>query len=130
MLTNSSWPGWSASTMARASSKASSLEFLFEVSMKSAIVFGAIILGFTLLVLSGLWAKLFPATSSWTPEKATRSAEVKDRLNNLSFMLNRPPSMHRGSDTGTLKAEFDQLMKENEQLNSEFQTAYDRPNTI
>jgi hypothetical protein len=98
--------------------------------MKSAIVFGAIILGFTLLVLSSLWAKLFPATSSWTPEKATRSAEVKDRLNNLSFMMNRPPSMHRGSDAGTLKAEFDQLMKENEQLNTEFQTAYDRPNTV
>jgi hypothetical protein len=98
--------------------------------MKSAIVFGAVILGFTLLILSSLWVKFFPATSSWTPEKAQRSAEVKDRLNNLSFLMNRPPSMHRGSDTGTLKAEFDQLMKENEQLNTEFQTAYDRPNTV
>ena len=38
--------------------------------------------------------------------------------------------MHRGSDTGTLKAEFDQLMTENEQLNAEFQTAYDRPNSV
>jgi hypothetical protein len=98
--------------------------------MKSAIVYGAIVIGFALLVLSSIWTGLFPATSTWTPEKSQRSAEVKDRLNNLSFLLNRPQSMHRGADPGPLKAEFDQLLKENEQLNADFQAAADRPNTV
>jgi hypothetical protein len=35
--------------------------------------------------------------------------------------------MHRGADTGTLKAEFDALILEEKQLNEEFETARDRP---
>lgn len=99
--------------------------------MKSAIVLGAMALGFLLLVASSVWTSLFPATSSWTPEKAQRSAEVKDRLANLGPLVNAPTrSMHSGADRGVLKAEFDQLIRENEQLNAEFQSAYDRPNTF
>jgi hypothetical protein len=97
--------------------------------MKAAM-FGAIGVGFLLLVASSVWTSLFPATSSWTPEKAERSAQVKDRLSNLGPIVNSPRiSMHSGADRGALQAEFEQLVKENEQLNADFQSAYDRPNT-
>jgi hypothetical protein len=97
--------------------------------MKTA-VYGAIALGFLLLAASGLWSTLFPATSSWTPEKGTRWGQVKDRLNNLSFIVHRPASMHRGPDLGPLKAEYEALQREHEQLKSEFESAAIRPNKI
>ena len=99
--------------------------------MRSAIVLATIFLGLLLLMAGSLWSSLFASTSTWTPEKAQRSAEVKDRLTNLGPLVNGPQySMHRGNDLGPLKAEFEQLLKENEQLNTEFQAAYDRPNII
>jgi hypothetical protein len=98
--------------------------------MKAAIAFGAIGLGFTLLVLSSVWTSLFPGTSSWTPEKSARSAEIKARLSNLGPLVTNPSrSMHAGQDAGTLKAEFDALMKEDAQLNAEFESARDAPKT-
>ena len=99
--------------------------------MKLGIVFGLIGLGFLLLVLSGFWSTLFPATSSWTDEKANRSSEIKSRLHNLAFIVNAPPSsLHSGSDLGTLKAEYEQLKKENEQLNADFESAANSPKTM
>jgi hypothetical protein len=95
--------------------------------MKPAIVIGLIGLGFTLFIASALWATLFPPTQSWTPEKAQRMSEVKARLNNLSFMINSPKSFHSGPDTGTLKAESDALLKEFEQLKTDFESATERP---
>lgn len=99
--------------------------------MKSAIAMGTIALGFLLLVTSGLWTSLFPATSSWTTEKAQRAAQVKDRLSNLGPVVNSPrPRMHGGADPAQLKIEYDSLVRENETLNAEFQSAAHRPNTI
>jgi hypothetical protein len=97
--------------------------------MKSAVI-GAIAVGFLLLAASGLWSTLFPATSSWTPEKGTRWGQVKDRLNTLTYIVHRPPSMHRGTDLGPLKAEYEQLKREHEQLKAEFESAAIRPNKI
>ena len=99
--------------------------------MKLAVVFGSIGLGFLLLVLGSLWTNLFRAESSWTEEKALRSTEVQTRLSNLGPLVkSTKPRMHAGPDPGTLKAEFDALQKENEQLNAEFESAVDRPNTL
>jgi len=99
--------------------------------MKSAIAMGTIALGFLLLVTSSLWTSLFPATSSWTTEKAQRAAQVKDRLSNLGPVVNSTkPRLHGGADPAQLKIEYDSLMLENEQLNSEFESAANRPNTI
>jgi hypothetical protein len=98
--------------------------------MKSAVVFGMILVGFLLLVASSLWPSLFPGTSIWTDEKAQRSTQVKARLSELGPIVNSTRiNMHSGSDRGALKAEFEQLIKEDEQLNAEFQSAYDRPDT-
>ena len=59
-----------------------------------------------------------------------RSTEVKARLSDLGPLVNPPnPRMHRGPDPATLKAEFDALMKENEQLDAEFSSAADSPKT-
>ncbi len=98
--------------------------------MKSTIVIGTIGLGLALFIISALWARLFPPTQSWTQEKAQRMSEVKARLNNLSFMINSPKNFHSGPDIGTLKAESDSLLKEFEQLKTDFESATERPQTV
>jgi hypothetical protein len=99
--------------------------------MKSAIVLGTILLGFVLLVVSSIWGILFPATNSWTPEKAARISEIKARLNDLSFSLQSSTTrIHGGPDPGTLKAEYDALNKEFDQLKTEFESAVDAPRTV
>jgi hypothetical protein len=99
--------------------------------MKSAIPFGMIVVGVLLIVVSSLWAYLYPGTSSWTDEKATRAAEVKARLSDLGPLVNPPVRrMHSGPDPASLKAEFDALQKENEQLDADFKSAAERPNVI
>ena len=112
--------------------------------MKGLLTFVAIGLGFLLLVLSGVWSTLFPATSVWTDAKAERRADVQDRIHNLRYLLvsqANPRSFHSHApkvpenpqqrrDPVALQAELAKLMQENEQLNAEFQSAYDRPNTI
>jgi hypothetical protein len=99
--------------------------------MKSAIAFGVLALGLSLLVGATLWPTIFPTTSSWTPEKSERAAEIKARLNDLGPRVNSPrATMHGGADIGPLKAEFAALQKENDQLNADFQSAYDSPRTV
>ena len=101
--------------------------------MKSAVVIGLIGVGFLFLVLSSVWPSLFPGTSTWTPAKAARWAEVKDRLHNLSFYVNNPKvrvSMHSGPDLGAAKEEFDRISKEGEQLKADFEAAANRPHTV
>ena len=112
--------------------------------MKGSFAFGAMGVGFVLLVLSGVWSTLFPATSAWTDEKAERRAQVQDRIHNLRFLVlaqSNQRSFHSHApieeesprtrrDPAALQAELAELTKESEQLNAEFQSAYDRPNTI
>ena len=99
--------------------------------MKSVVVSGIIGLGLILFLLSGLWSTLFPPTARWTDEKSKRSTEVKTRLYNLSFIVNAPrPSLQKGQDLGQLKAEYEQLKKENEELNADFASATETPKTV
>lgn len=100
--------------------------------MKLAAMFGMIGVGLLMLVLSSMWVTLFPGTSSWTEEKAARWATVKDRLHNLSFVVNAPPGsvrMHAGRDYGDIKTEYDQIKAEAEILRGEFESAYNSPRT-
>lgn len=100
--------------------------------MKSAIVFGFIGVGLLMLILSGLWPTLFPGTSIWTEEKAARWAIVKDKLHNLAFLVDspKPAKMHGGPDPAKVKAEYDQLSAEGQQLKADFSRAHDRPQTV
>ncbi|MCC7085373.1 MAG: hypothetical protein IT427_10235 [Pirellulales bacterium] len=99
--------------------------------MKSTVVLGVIGFGILLLILSALWNALFPATTKWTPEKAARAAEVKGKLHNLAFIVNSPrPNLQAGQDLGQLKAEYDALRKENQQLDAEFSSAAETPHTV
>jgi hypothetical protein len=99
--------------------------------MKQATI-GLIGLGFALLLLSGLWTVIFPASSRWTPDKEARAQKVKARLHSLSFVVGNPQhaSMHSGQDTGQAKAEFDALNTEHDQLNADFASATETPRTI
>jgi hypothetical protein len=100
--------------------------------MKSGIVFALIGVGFLLLIVSGFWTTLFPGTSTWTPEKSQRQTEIHRRLHNLAFVVgsSQPPAMHRGTETGTAKKEYDELKKEADALAEEFNTAHNRPQTV
>jgi hypothetical protein len=101
--------------------------------MKTAVPVGLIGLGLFLLALSGLWPKMFPGTAIWTPEKAERWAVVKDRLHNLSFVVNRAEtkvSMHAGGDPSAAKTEYEQLKLEGAQLKADFETAANRPSIV
>jgi hypothetical protein len=99
--------------------------------MKLGIALGAVAIGFLLLIMSGLWSTMFPPENRWTPEKSKRSTEVKERLHNLSFIVNAPrPKLHSGQDIGPLKLEYEELKKEVEQLNADFNSATQTPNTV
>ena len=97
--------------------------------MKSAVL-GAIVLGFVLFIASALWSTIFPATNSWTPEKAARLSEVKSKINDLGFQLEKAGRMHAGKDPGPLKAEYDTLRKEFDELKIAFESAAERPQTV
>lgn len=98
--------------------------------MKSSVVLGAICLGFVLVATSFLWSTLFPAKSSWTPEKAERWSEVKSRLYDLGFLMNTKVRMHGGPDPATLRAEYEELEKENQVLAAEFSSISNRPHKV
>lgn len=101
--------------------------------MKSNLVVAAIVAGLLMVVLSLFWVKLFPGNSSWTPEKAAEWAEVKDRLHNLSFIVNAPPGREpsrRQMDMAAVRNEYDQVKERSEQLKAEFTSAYDSPRTM
>lgn len=94
------------------------------------IAFGLLGIGFALLLLSGLWASLFPGTATWTPEKADQWAKIQTRIHNLAPLVNNPSmplSMHTGTDLGPLRQEYDQLRKESDVFKTEFESAHDRP---
>lgn len=100
--------------------------------MKSMIAFGVLGVGLLLLAVSVLWSALSIGSSAWSPEKGQRWTEVKDRIHNLSFMINGPPnrlSKRGGPDMAALKQEYDALKKENEELKVQFESAYNSPRT-
>jgi hypothetical protein len=100
--------------------------------MKTVIVFGLIGLGTLLLLLSGVWTTIFDGKSAWTPEKSARNSEIKSKLYNLAFVVNAPgaPSMQKGQDIGPMKAEYEKLRIESEQLSAEFNSATEGPKTM
>jgi len=94
--------------------------------MKLATI-GILVIGLLFVGLSGVWSSLFPATRSWTPEKSQRLGQVKDRITNISFIINNP---NNTKDTSALKSELEKLTQEDQQLSAEFNSAASRPNTV
>ncbi|TWT72699.1 hypothetical protein Pla123a_39980 [Posidoniimonas polymericola] len=97
--------------------------------MKSAIVGILVGIGVVLFVLSLVWTQIFTGESRWTPEKADQWAEVKDRLHNLSFIVNSPEPPRRHASREEAQAEYDKVKAMANQLRSEFENAYDGPRT-
>jgi hypothetical protein len=96
-----------------------------------AFAIGAVVLGLLLVVLSQMWTSLYP--SSWTPEKAEQWATTKDRLHNLSFIVNapagsEPPRRHANREEA--KREYDQVKATATKLKAEFESAYNTPRTM
>jgi hypothetical protein len=95
--------------------------------MKSTLALGIIALGFLLLVASGVFSTLFPPTNSWTTDKAQRMSEVKAQINNVGAQLYKAQQSTHGQDPAPIKTQYDTLLKEFEQLNTDFETATARP---
>jgi hypothetical protein len=94
--------------------------------------FSLLCLGLLLLILSGVWTSVFNGTSTWTPAKAKRTAELRTRLHTLALVVDNQenvPSMHSGPELGKAKEEYEQLKKERADLSAEFQSASDQPKT-
>ena len=95
------------------------------------VVLGTMLVGFAFVLLSFGWGLLFPATNSWTPDKAGRMSEIKAKLNDLSFKMGSPASsrIKNGSDPAALKKEYDDLRAEFDGLKTEFESAAVTPKT-
>jgi hypothetical protein len=99
--------------------------------MKSTFSVGALGLGFSLLTLGFLWTIMFPATASWTAEKASRMSAISAELNDLSAKLYiAQKRTYGGPDPGEMKANYDRLLAEHKQLTVDFETISVRPKTF
>ncbi len=100
--------------------------------MKSALPLVAVVVGLLLLIGSGLWGFLFPASLSWTEEKSQRMSELGDKafglLGEVNAARNRR-SLHTGRDPGETLAAYKQATAELEQLRAEFENTRDSPKT-
>ncbi|TWT87261.1 hypothetical protein Mal64_27990 [Pseudobythopirellula maris] len=97
--------------------------------MKLPLVLSAIGLGFVLFVLSLCWTQIFTGASQWTPEKAELWAKTKDRLHNLSFVVNSPKPPRRHADLDAAREEYDRVKAASTKLQAEFESAYNGPRT-
>jgi hypothetical protein len=99
--------------------------------MKAGVVSAIIGGGVVLFLMGALWTTIFPPTLSWTDEKAKRALEVKNKIHNLAFAVHNPkPNLQKGQDAGQVKAEYDALIKENDELNAAFSSATETPQTV
>lgn len=95
--------------------------------MKSAVVFGLVGVGALMFALSLFWTSIFTGRSTWTPDKAEQWSEVKDRLHNLSFIVNSPQPPRRHASREEAQAEYDKVKAMADQLRAEFEGAYHGP---
>ena len=95
------------------------------------LAISAIALGLLLLGLSQAWTSIYP--SSWTPEKAEQWATTKDRLHNLSFIVNAPEGSEaprRHANREEAKREYDQVKATATKLQAELDGAIDGPKRV
>ncbi|MEM9352698.1 MAG: hypothetical protein AAGA92_06775 [Planctomycetota bacterium] len=87
-------------------------------------------IGIVLLLLSVLWPLLFPATSSWTDEKAQRLGQLGKEAHVAGAKLaaaKRGSNMLGGESVVVLQEKFDNLMSEADTLREEFESADQAP---
>jgi hypothetical protein len=89
--------------------------------MKSVLPGVVVALGIVLLLVSAVWAILFPPARTWTDEKGARMAELSGKAHALGFELAaaQKPSMHKGRSLPEVKAEYDQVNAELTSLRDE-----------
>lgn len=97
--------------------------------MKSVVVSVCLGIGIVMFVLSMFWVQMFPGKSSWSPEKAELWGKTKDRLHNLSFIVNSNQPSGRVTDIEAARQEYQQVKATHERLKAEFESAYNAPRT-
>jgi hypothetical protein len=101
------------------------------IDVKSAIVMGLIGVGVLLVIISGVWASMFPGTASWTPEKAERLTELRRTLHNLAIAASSQPGSINprvAASPAAAKADYDRLKPECDALLAEVKATSARPN--
>ncbi len=101
--------------------------------MKPAIVLSLVGLGVLLVALSGVWATLFPGTSSWTPDKAERLTELRRLLHNLAIAAASSPgdvSPRVATSPAAAQADYERLKPECDRLLAEVNAASSRPDAV
>jgi hypothetical protein len=100
--------------------------------MKQSVPFVLVMLGVALVVLSFLWAILFPASNNWTDDKSARMATLTREVHALLFQVEgakQRRSMTAGPNPAELQAEYDAKKAELAALRTEFETQRDAPQT-
>lgn len=98
--------------------------------MKEMLPMGAVGLGIFLLVLSAVWGFLFPASNSWTHEKAKRMSEVQDQVHILLYQAvaaKQRPNLKSGKNPAEVQVQYQEAQEELKSLRTEFETLRDRP---
>ena len=101
--------------------------------MKSTLPVAAVALGIALVAASALWGVLFPASNTWTEEKAARMRELSGKAHRLSFeaaAAKERPSMTAGRGAAEAQAAYDAARAELKILRDEFEGARDKPKTM
>ena len=99
--------------------------------MKNAISIAAICLGAVLLLLSAVWGYVFPATNSWTPERAAERSALSDEVHVLMFQAvaaQENPRAAKG-DPAQIQAEYREKKARLAELDKEFKSIKDTPQT-
>jgi hypothetical protein len=91
--------------------------------MKSALPGIIVAVGIVLLLVSAIWAVMFPPSRTWTDEKGARMAELSAQAHALGFELvaAQKPTMHKGRSLPEVKAEYDQVNAELTSLREELE---------
>jgi hypothetical protein len=100
--------------------------------MKALFSTGAVVLGVVLVLASLVWGLVFPASSGWTDEKSAQLRELRNRAHILGGQVaaaDSKPSMHKGANPAELKAEYEQVKAELQQLGEELDGKIDAPKT-
>lgn len=101
--------------------------------MKDSIPVVAMALGIPLVILSLVWPLIFPATNSWTEEKAVKMADLGKELKFVAAKIydaETQPSIVGQENLPELKSEQREKTKELEALRKEFENQRDKPQTI
>lgn len=97
--------------------------------MKGAAPMIAVGVGVAMLCLSAVWPLVFPASRTWTEEKAQRMAELSGQAHELGFK-SVAAKQRPGGDPVAARKEYEAVRAELDKMQAEFENQKDAPNQV